>query len=430
MKKQVFNARDAALISLQRIDRNVHAEQALREAVAVLADSRERGLAMELLYGVLRWKSRLDAELLTRLRMGTDETLVHILRIGLYQMRHLDRVPERAALHGAVEQAKQHGFSYASGMVNAILRACQREGEPAWPEGSDAEALALRFAHPPWLVEGWRAQYGPEVTAAILAADQEIPPHGVRIRPGQRDEALAWFLEQGFDAVTGQYAPGALRVRGGGDPQTWPGMQTGDWVLQDEGAQAMAGLLPPASLHLDLCAAPGGKSFLLADRDAGSRIVAVEKNSDRLTGLTALRDKLGLDGRIETVLADAAEATVAPGQFPSVLVDAPCSGLGTLRRNPDRKWRGPPDTQLPERQMAILEQAARQTAPGGHLLYITCTLWRAENEDVAAAFSKSHPAFAPVAAAHPLLRADGYYECRPDLHGTDGFFAALWRRKD
>lgn len=428
------DARSVALDTLTAVEKGKHADTALRSALEVLADVRDRGLAMELCYGVLRWRLRLDGEILPRLRGKTDARLLNILRLGLYQLRFLERVPAHAAVHAAVEQTKMIGLKHAAGLVNAVMRGLQRQGEPDWPRDSSPASLALRYAHPEWLVRRWVSDYGVESTEGLLAADQQIPLHGIRIRRGEAEEAAAWFRAQGLSVDTCSVAPACLRVAGGGDSQLWPGVVAGNWVLQDEAAQAMVRLLPPADTHLDLCAAPGGKSFLLADRDPDARIYAVDKSERRVAEMRGLRDHLGLEERIELVRGDA-ESPVAEGRlFPSVLVDAPCSSLGTLRRNPDRKWREPPEPGLPETQRSILRQAALQTAPGGHLLYVTCTLWRAENEEVAHAFEAEHGGadgqFERVSLPeHPFLTDEGFYQSRPDIHGTDGFFGALWRRR-
>lgn len=422
------DARKAALAALNAVDSGGHADRALNRALQGVADARDRGLATEIAYGVLRWRAQLDFEIVPRLKGRTNPALLNILRIGLYQIRYLERVPTYAAVSSAVDLAKKEGFAFAANMVNAVLRGVERSGAPAWPQHDDLKSLALRYAHPDWLVKGWIAQYGLDGAKALMAADQVPAPLTLRIRGGAVAEAAAVLRERGFEAEPGRYAPAALRVSGG-NPQEWPEVQSGAWVVQDEAAQAMAGLLPQAARHLDLCAAPGGKAFLLADRDAAATVHAVEAEPSRAEDLRSLAAKLGLAPRITLELADARGPVAGGAAFASVLVDAPCSGLGTLRRNPDRKWKPAPPRDLPRLQQAILKQAAQQTAPGGHLLYITCTLWAAENEDVVAAFEKHEPAFKRVAVAHPFASGDGLYRSRPDLHGTDGFFAALWQRE-
>lgn len=421
------DARRAALATLNAVESGAHADRALNRALLGVADPRDRGLATEIAYGVLRWRSQLDFEIVPRLKGRTNPALLNILRLGLYQLRFLERVPTYAAVNSAVDLAKKEGFAFAANMVNAVLRGVERAGAPVWPAGDEVESLALRYAHPEWLVKAWIAQYGLAAARALLAADQVPAPLTLRIRRGAPAEAAAVRRERGIEAEPGRFAPAALRLSGG-NPQEWPEIQNGDWVVQDEAAQALAGLLPQAERHLDLCAAPGGKAFLLADRDPGAPVHAVEAEPSRADDLRGLAAKLGLAQRVTLEVADARGAVAGGALFPSVLVDAPCSGLGTLRRNPDRKWKPAPPRELPRLQQAILHQAARQTAPGGHLLYITCTLWQPENEDVVAAFEKGHPAFERVALAHPFAGPDRLYRSRPDLHGTDGFFAALWQR--
>ncbi len=426
---KVVDARSAALAALEETDNGRHLELAVRHAVNALGDTRDRALATEIAYGVQRWRSRLDAELAPRLKGKTDARVRQVLRIGLYQLRFLDRVPARAAVHAAVEQVRKGGLPHAAGMVNAVLRAVQREGEPAWPMGKDAPALALRYAHPEWLVRRWLEDLGEEATEAMLAANQLPPEHALRIRRGSHDSAREALEERGARVEPCRFAEQCLLAYGGGDSQQWPGILSGDWVLQDEAAQVMAALLPPADEHLDLCAAPGGKSFVLADRNSDARVFAVDASARRLNDMQSLRNRLGLAERVPLVEADAAQPVLNGRTFPSVLVDAPCSSLGTLRRNPDRKWREPPDPTLPDLQLRILRQAARQTAHGGHLLYVTCTLWRPENEEVALAFEAEHPGFERVSSdGHPFLTPEGFYQSRPDVHGTDAFFAAMWKR--
>lgn len=424
-----FDARDCALLALMEVETGRHAEMAIRPLLDRLADDRDRALANEIFYGVLRWRLRLDAEINPRLAGKTDPRLLQILRIGLYQLRFLDRVPEHAAVNTAVSLAKRHGLGRGAGFVNAVLRAIQRGPAFARPEGHDPKALAIRYAHPDWLVRGWIEQYGLETTRALLAADQRPALTVIRVRHGDRGLATEWLRERGARVEPSPFLSPALRVEGGGDPQRWPAVRAGDWVLQDDAAQAMADLLPSAKRHLDLCAAPGGKSFFLADRDSDALILAIDQAPERLRTLLELRERLGLTKRILAVIADATRPVVAAGRFFSVLVDAPCSGLGTLRRNPDRKWRKPPDPGLPQLQRAILKQAGEAVAPGGYLLYVTCTLWKPENEGVALAFERAHPDFERMCIRHPFQTEEGFYQSWPHQHGTDGFFAALWRRR-
>ena len=423
-KGEQQDARQAALQALNAVDSGSHADRALHRALAGVADARDRGLASEITYGVLRNRLRLDAEITPRLRGKTNPALLNLLRIGLYQLRFLERVPAYAAVNSIVTLTKKEGFAYASSMVNAVLRRLERDGPPALPAGDDVASLALRFSHPEWLVRGWIDQLGLDDAKKLLEADQQQAGHSLRIRRGDAAQAVLALQSMGLVAARGQFVANAVRAEGG-NPQEWPALQAGDWVLQDEAAQAMAALLPPAKEHLDLCAAPGGKAFLLADRDAAA-VLAIDSEPSRLDDLRAFASKLGLAQRIEARLADA-RTFDAGRRFASVLVDAPCSGLGTLRRNPDRKWKPAPPAELPRLQGDILRQAARQVAPGGHLLYVTCTVWAPENEGVVAAFESAHRSWQRARREHPFASGDGLYRSRPDLHGTDAFFAALWQ---
>lgn len=423
-----LDARTAALRILESVDKGMHVDRAARKWLANVADVRDRGLANEISYGVLRWRSRLDFEITPKLRGKTEPILLNILRLTLFQIRRLDRVPAHAAVNAAVDLASSEGHAHAKGMVNAIARRFLRDGEPKWPNDDSVASLALEFAHPEWLVATWLRELGLETTRALLAADQERPAAVVRVRDSSVESALKILHERGVEAVQGRFASGSIQIREGGDPQGWDEIKSGAWVLQDEGAQAIISLLPPAGEHLDVCAAPGGKAFWLADRDKTAKIFAIERDATRIADMVVMRNRLGLSERVETVHADATSPVLGGRLFSSVLVDAPCSGLGTLRRNPDRKWRQQPDPDLPRLQSAILEQASKQTEIGGHLLYVTCTLWKAENERVAEAFEARHAGYERVKTEHPLADADGFYRSWPHLHGTDGFFGALWRR--
>jgi 16S rRNA (cytosine967-C5)-methyltransferase len=312
-------------------------------------------------------------------------------------------------------------------MVNAVLRNVDRAGAMPLPEDDGIAALSIRYSHPEWLVRAWSQQLGLDAAKALLEADQVPAPITLRIRDGDVAGAEEFFSELDIAAEPARYAPHALRITGGGNPQEWGPVGEGRWVLQDEAAQLMASLLPHADRHLDLCAAPGGKAFCLADRDPRAEIVAVESEAARVNDMRTLAEKLGLTARIALEQGDARRPVAGGEKFPSVLVDAPCSGLGTLRRNPDRKWKPQPPAELPKLQLVILRQAARQTQPGGHLLYVTCTIWAPENEGVVQAFEREHEGWQRVKADHPFLSEDGLYRSRPDLHGTDGFFGALWR---
>jgi 16S rRNA (cytosine967-C5)-methyltransferase len=418
------DARLAALTALNAVDSGSHADRALNRALAGVADARDRALASELVYGILRRRMQLDSEIVPCLRK-TNPALLNLLRIGLYQLRYLERVPAYAAVNSVVDLAKKEGYAYASNMINAVLRRLERNGPQPLPAGDDVKSLAMRFSHPEWLVRGWLDQLGLDQTKALLEADQSQAGLTLRIRRGEAAAAVTSLQELGLVAGPGRYAANSVRVESG-NPHEWPALQTGDWVLQDEAAQTMAALLPPAAEHLDLCAAPGGKAFLLADRD-GAKVLAVDNEASRLDDLRALTAKLGLGRQIEPRLGDA--RTLELGRtFASVLVDAPCSGLGTLRRNPDRKWKPAPPHELARLQGDILRRAARHVAPGGHLLYVTCTIWAPENEGVVKSFEGSHPGWSRVRSeGHPFLSADGLYRSRPDIHGVDGFFAALWQ---
>ena len=404
--------------------------------------SRDVALATELIFGVLRWQRYLDWILAphSRRRLATLDPRVRVLlRLTAYQLAFLDRVPVFAAVHDAVSLAR--GAPGVAEYVNAVLRAFARRGaaerEPALPR-DPLEALATRCSFPTWLAARWLARYGAEEAEALMRALNTRPPLTVRANTLRTTrEALAVRLrdEEHAQVRPTDLAPEGLVVEGGGDPGRWRAFAAGTCVLQDEASMLVARLLEPAAdaTVADVCAAPGTKTTHLAQLmgDRG-RVLAFDPQPVRLARVDEAAARLGV------TIAETVEGTVealAPrwaSACDGVLVDAPCSNLGVLRRNPEVKWRRQAGdvAGAGARQRAILAAAAGLVRPGGRLVYATCSLEPEENDDVARDFLAGHASFVvdpPVGWPVPPDAA-GFVRCLPHRHGTDGFTAIRFRR--
>ncbi|MBI4536728.1 MAG: 16S rRNA (cytosine(967)-C(5))-methyltransferase RsmB [candidate division NC10 bacterium] len=409
----------------------------------------DRALVTHLVYGVLRWRGRLDwilAQVLDRPLAEVEPRVRHVLRLGAYQLCCLDRVPAFAAVDESVSLSRTAGATRSAAFVNAVLRAVARRAP--FPEPSAAEDPVGFWSsvgsHPPWLAERWIARYGPGEAGRLMAANNEIPPVTVIANPQRIDpESLRRSLSgAGREIAPGRMAPGIFHVTGGGALQDLPGYAEGHFVPMDE-----AGILPvlaldlaPGQRVLDACAGGGGKSALIAARVGREGVVtAVDVSPRAIRRLSVAAARLGLEF-IRTELQDARTlGRSLPGEFPRVLLDAPCTGLGTLRRRPEIKWRRRPAdvTRAATLQAELLAGVAGAVAPGGLLVYSTCSLEPEETEAVIAGFLGTHrefrPADPPAAESGTALAelADpttGFLRSIPHIHGSDGFFIARLTR--
>ncbi len=446
---EISPARKAAFNILLTVERGAsHADDLLRGRAVSALSLPDRNLATALVLGVLRWQIRLDRQLhglLKRPNAKLDAEIRIALRLGAFQIVHMDRIPARAAIDESVELAKQAGHRFASAMVNAVLRKLADNARVAFSEESAAE-LALAEAHPAWMVERWARLYGLEAARAICRHGQSQPALTVRLLSA---EAEAELTQAGIVLEPGQLLTAARNVVSG---ELTAAFQEGRVRMQDEGSQLVAELAainPNQNVRsiVDACAAPGGKTLILAERNLQARILACESSPQRLEQLH-LRLAPHAD-RIECRLADATELT-EDAAFDLVLADVPCSGTGTLGRNPEIRHRLRPED-LPrqaERQRAILAAALRAVRPGGRVVYSTCSLEPEENEQVVAAvlaatpttrsvsFQPSIEALLREAALTPAgaerlqasLTDDGALRLLPGAFHTDGFFIALFER--
>ncbi len=402
--------------------------------------------------GVLRWRSLLDSQIATGSTQPLsklDLEILTALRLAVYQLGWLSRIPARAAINESVELVKRARKRSAAPFVNAVLRklAGGISHVDASPQhairGASAEALAASSAHPLWLVECWIAAYGIDSTLRICQHNQSVPATAIRLR---RPEAEDQLRRQGIGLAPGALLASARRVEHG-DITNAAAFRSGLCVIQDEASQLVAALVGHGTHILDCCAAPGGKTAAIADRNLNANIVAVELHPHRarlLRKLLRAHDPASETGAgdITVIAADARNLPFA-ADFDRVLTDVPCSGTGTLSRNPEIKWRLEPEdlADLQVRQLAILRSAMSEVAAGGRLIYSTCSLEEEENEDVIKRALGESSLFRVVDCRTELehLQQQGelvwpdlssltlglYLRTLPGVHPCDGFFAAI-----
>ncbi len=440
-----MNPRLVALAVLAQVEATPRRLEALLEeelARHPRADPRDRAFTANLVYGVLRQRSWLDHLLnafLKRPLPKLEPEVLALLRLGACEIVCL-RTPDHAAVHAAVELAKARKLFRAQGLVNASLRALARGwASVAAPEAQADPAghLAVVYSHPRWLVDELLDRWGWEETRAWLAADQEQPRTALRANTPRIDRAGLRVLlaPLGLEMADHPLSPESLVLAGwSGRGSAPPGQDEGLWQRQDPGATALTHLLgvAPGQRVLDLCAGAGGKTGHLAALMAGQgELIAVEPSPGRLRALGGNLARLGVSCA-RPVQADGRALPAGLDPFDRILLDAPCTGLGVLGRRPDLRWRrGPADpARLAGLQLELALAAADLLAPGGALLYATCTVTRAENEAVVEALLAGRPELRlewDLQAAGPAAGAigpDGYFRTMPHRHACDAFFAA------
>jgi 16S rRNA (cytosine967-C5)-methyltransferase len=378
----VSPARRVAFAILRIIENGKgHSDDLLRgKSVAVLSEA-DRHLTTALVLGVLRWQIDLDGRIRQFLKHPNaklDAEVLIALRLGAFQLLHMDRIPAHAAIDESVELTKQAGHRFASGMVNAVLRKLAASRSEQMRPTSEEEDWRRGF--PGWMVERWSTSFGEDAACKICKYGQSQPHLTIRTVDGESESELA---AQGVTLSSGQLLTSARRVIAG-DVTGSAAFLAGRVRLQDEGSQLVAELAHRGSNILDCCAAPGGKTLILAERNPEARIMAFESNPQRLAQLRERVAELG--DRVECRLADAA-AFEDDATYDLVLADVPCSGTGTLGRNPEIRHRLRPEdlNRQAERQRAILHAALRAVRPGGQVVYSTCSLEPEENEQVVSA---------------------------------------------
>jgi 16S rRNA (cytosine967-C5)-methyltransferase len=437
-------ARTRAVAILREVlERGARAAPLVGERGGGLAEA-DRSLLRELVLGVLRWKDALDAEIAGVSRVPLPRlapNLREILEVALYQIRHLDRIPDYAAVSEAVAHAKSSGGEGAARLVNGVLRGILLLPAPSAPspvppgEGKAAvDQLARYYSHPRFLVERWLGRFGEAETRRILEADNRAPGLDLMANPRRtdRESLAAALLAGGIRTESSALAPLALTVVSG-NPLRSPLFAAGHFFVQDIGSQALPLLLPAGETLVDLAAAPGGKSFSAIAHGRCRQSAALDLAIPRLRLLEENRRRLGMP-EARPVAADLDRLPFPPGRFDRVLLDAPCSGTGTLRKNPESRYRVTPEAieRLARAQESFLTQAAGLLAPGGYLLYSTCSLEMEENERVVARVLEkdSRLELAAIDAPRGLQElVDGSRLRLFPGERTDGFTAHLLRRQ-
>jgi len=451
----VSAARAAAFDILLRVEReSSYASELLHSQTYAKLTLADNALTMELVMGVSRWRSLLDSEIAKSSAQPLSKLDLEILialRLAVYQFRRLSRIPARAALNESVELVKRARKRSAAPFVNAVLRkivANDRPAEDILPHALDASSAAIlaeSTAHPIWLVERWIGAYGIEAATEICNYDQSVPVTSIRLRlPGAEERLYA----EGIALAPGALLASARRVQHGDISKT-TAFQTGLCAIQDEASQLVAALVSRAEHVLDCCAAPGGKTAAIADQNLNAKMFAVDLHPHRALLLRRLlRVPAGAEvgsSNFRVIAADARQLPFA-AKFDHVLADVPCSGTGTLARNPEIKWRLTPEDlgDLQSRQLAILRPALGQVAPGGRLIYSTCSLEREENEQVIDQALAEDSSFHIIDCRSELeqLHREGvisfpdpssltrgpYLRTLPGAQPCDGFFAAILER--
>jgi 16S rRNA (cytosine967-C5)-methyltransferase len=444
------NPRQLAVIVLRDIERReAYTDIALdRVLCQTKIKDADRRLLTELVYGIVRRKRTLDAlidQLGNKKSQQQPPDLRIILQIGLYQLRYLNQIPASAAVNTSVELAKTIGLKKLAGVVNGILRQyirlAEEKGDPLELPENPVQRLGICQSFPDWMIELWLRELGREATEKLSEWFNQPPTIDLRINPLQTTlETVEFALSEiGANISRLPFLPQALRLTGGiGSIQQLPGFAQGWWTVQDASAQLVSHLLAPqpGETIIDACAAPGGKTTHIAEimGDKG-QIWACDRDPKRLQQLTKNAQRLHLQS-IQICTGDSRSFSQFSQKANRVLLDAPCSGLGTLQRHPDIRWRQTPEKaqELSGLQRELLEQTANWVKPGGVLVYSTCTLNSLENERVIDFFLATHPDWhielpSPNSPASAFVLSSGWIKILPHQHQMDGFFMVKLRKK-
>ena len=402
----------------------------------------DAALCSRIVYGVLQNQLLLDHYISAYCSQKPDHLqppLLDILRIGAYQILFLDKIPDSAAVNESVELAKIFKRGQAAGLVNAVLRKISKNKDnlPEIPGQNPERTLSIRYSHPRWLVKRLLPILGVEETEKFLAANNDVAPMTVQVNPLKTsvEKLTAELTEAGVTVKPHAWVPDCLELSGTGGLTALRAFRDGDFMVQDPAARLVSLIadVKPGQRVLDVCAAPGGKSFsaAFAMGNQGS-IQSCDLHENKLKRVRESAERLG----ITCIEAAPADGRVFKPEwenaFDVVLVDAPCSGLGIIRKKPDTRYKKADELfALPVIQTAILENAARYVAPGGTLVYSTCTILPEENEQVSDAFLAEHPEFSreSFTLPEPVGKTDGRLTLWPQRHDTDGFYICRMTRK-
>jgi 16S rRNA (cytosine967-C5)-methyltransferase len=446
-----LSARQLALNALRQVHQGAYADVAIdRTLKSQKLDDRDRRLFTEIVYGAVRRQRTLDAAidaLATKPASQQPPNLRVLLHLGLYQILFLDHIPSSAAVDTTVDLAKKNGLTGLAGFVNGLLRRLVRQLEEGAEDGefditnldkllktNDKNRLGIHHSYPDWMTAQWVKQFGPE-EAEALCEWMNNPPHlDIRLTGRTMERSHLKRALEDLDIVVSEisYANSGLRLSH--SPmgiQDLPGFKSGDWIVQDASAQLVSQLVDPqpGETVADLCAAPGGKTVHLAGlMQNQGHVIALDKTASRLKKIHQNCDRLGLTC-VQVKEGDARLVKDWIGKCDRVLVDAPCSGLGTLHRHADARWRQTPETvaQLADLQLDLLSAASTWLKPTGKLIYSTCTLHPLENEEVIKTFLAQNPDWQidppdPASVLADLADANGWIQVLPHHHDMDGFF--------
>ncbi|WP_028545065.1 16S rRNA (cytosine(967)-C(5))-methyltransferase RsmB [Paenibacillus taiwanensis] len=448
-------AREVALDVLIMVDKeqsysNLQLNEALNEAKLERVDA---GLATELVYGTIQRLNTIDGVLARKVAKGTGKLkpwMRNLLRMSLYQLQYLDRIPAHAAVNEAVAIAKRRGQQAMAGFVNGVLRGVMRDLQ-VWdaPQNANAvELIAWNHSHPQWLVARWVRTYGEKETARLCAANNEAPHASGRVNRlyGTRELLLEEMSELGLEVMPSALSPDGIIGYGVGNLAQTSWYQEGKLSVQDESSMLVVeAVRPTAGMRiLDCCAAPGGKTMHIAERMGNQgEIVANDVHAHKIALIAEQASRLGLSA-VQTINVDAATLSqrLPEASFDVVLLDAPCTGFGVIRRKPDLKWRK--DAQdvasIATLQSRLIQEAAKLVRPGGRLVYSTCTIEHEENDEVVSQFLQQHTKWslddswklhlpADKLAAALARSSAGMLQVLPHDADSDGFFIACLQRE-
>jgi 16S rRNA (cytosine967-C5)-methyltransferase len=436
-RNNVSPARWVAFEILRKVEAG-HFSSVLLASDTAKLEPADRALCHELVLGVLRWQLNLDHVIehySNRKVKSLDQDVLLALRLGLYQLRFLTRVPKSAAVDESVKIVQAARLSSARAFVNAVLRRATREADynPVAHVSNSVEKISIEHSHPQWLVQRWVESFGLEQTEALARANNETPPVSFRVVRSRADEAnvLERLVRAGVEIQESRIATHAWRTTTG-SRVVRELAENGEIYLQDEASQLVAQTVgaEAGDYVLDLCSAPGGKTTLIAE-DTRLSVVASDVSVRRLTTVSQLISKHRLSN-VSVALLDASRSLpFREGSFDCVLVDAPCSGTGTLRHNPEIRWRLAPEDfeKLARQQFQFLSNAAQVLKSRGRLVYSTCSVDKEENEEVVASFLKRHSDMTPLRIDRGILTtSSGALRTWPQQQGTDGFFVAVFAK--
>ncbi|MBW1914433.1 MAG: 16S rRNA (cytosine(967)-C(5))-methyltransferase RsmB [Deltaproteobacteria bacterium] len=412
-------------------------------------DERDKAFTSHLVQGVMRWRLRLDwtVEQFSDFPVKRiDSQVLNIIRLALYQIFFLDRVPESAAVNEAVRQVRRLRYGrHIASFVNGILRSiCRGKDKITFPDNSadTAHYLSVYYSYPEWLVQKWIAEFGQDLAECLLDSQNRVPDLNIRVNILKitRDKLIQLLARDGLSAESASYSPEGIILKGiRGRVDRLDTFRQGFFQVQDQAAQIISHLVapPPGGAVLDICAGQGGKSTHLAELmgDQG-HVLALDISHRRLVNLVQNASRLGVKS-IFPVVGDGSEelSSIFQNRFDRILVDAPCSGLGVLSRHPDGKWNRDEKSirRLCRLQKKILNQAVSALKKGGRMLYVTCTISRAENEANVEEFLKGNSIVRlenlkdhVPGWAVGLINDQGFFRTYPHIHNMDGFFAALF----